>query len=72
MEQFEKEVTAFLGTTTKDYRSIMDFVDAKLAEYTKSTLDQLFGKHCKMLLKDDGTVNKYVSVQSNTEGRIDG
>ncbi|MCS2390141.1 hypothetical protein NXV57_25795 [Bacteroides thetaiotaomicron] len=66
LEQFEKEVTAFLGTTTKDYRSIMDFVDAKLAEYTKSTLDPVIRKALQDAVESDGTVNKYVSSAIET------
>ena len=66
LEQFEKEVTAFLGTTTKDYRSIIDFVDAKLAEYTKSTLDPAIQKALQDAVESDGTVNKYVSSAIET------
>lgn len=39
----------------------MDFVDAKLARYAKSTLDPVIRKALQDAVESDGTVNKYVS-----------
>lgn len=44
----------------------MDFVDAKLAEYTKSTLDPVIRKALQDAVESDGTVNKYVSSAIET------
>lgn len=66
LEKFESEVNAFMGTTTSDYKSIMDFVDAKLAEYTKSTLDPAIQKAMKDAVESDGIVNKYVASAIET------
>lgn len=66
LEKFESEVNAFMGTTTSDYKSIVEFVDAKLAEYTKSTLDPAIQKAMKDAVESDGIVNKYVASAIET------
>lgn len=66
LEKFESEVNAFMGTTTSDYKSIVDFVDAKLAEYTKSTLDPAIQKAMQDAVESNGTVNKYVASAIET------
>lgn len=66
LEKFESEVNAFMGTTTSDYKSIIEFVDAKLAEYTKSTLDPAIQKAMQDAVESDGIVNKYVASAIET------